>query len=744
MIELFDYLYSGNSFKFKLFLIVKKITFSFLLLFFQIILFGQSRQFHAVGDIFGCRVFIKNNGQFNNEVPEGDNIKYGYINGKEKVYFTPKGVTYFLQKEHHLTERQKEELEHGKKSGVKPPETYYVNMIWENANQNVTIVESEKQSWYHSYGGKELKSECFKKITYKNVYNNIDVEYVFTEDKTNGIKYNIILRPGANINDVKIKYSRDVNSIILRKENIIIKTPVDEIIEHSPISIQDGQPVETNYKLINGIISFDLPNSYDSSKTLVIDPWVTSITSLPTNNYGYDVDYDFAGNLYVFGGTTTYKIAKYNPLGILLWTFSGVITSPSWTSSGNYFYPLIGNFIVDKFSQKCYTGQGEDVSGTRIVRLDMNGLYDNYITTAVGLWQECWDFGFKCSTGEILGFGGTNNGNYTGSSINQTTGAVNPKSFNPTYSTPGQDVANNAIDDNGDVFVIYASVQTTFLNNKISKLNAALNNNVWIVPSQYTTLRENENKSSYIGAGLSLGSSNGFNCLAVNNNYLYYYDGFNLAAYNKLTGARIGFTTLSGQTARTMGGIAVDDCNNVYVGGNNLIKSYNFNGTVFNPLTNILLNVTSPNKYVYDLKLDKNSNSLYASGSGFAGVYSAINSVTCSVIQLSISSSCVGNNNGTAIGTLTTNILNPIISYSWTISSGVIINQTNNTTSLTNTVTNLTNGIYTFYTQINAPCGPVNSQTVNINCVCTITMTPNISIFDASCNSATGTVTIIL
>jgi gliding motility-associated-like protein len=112
----------------------------------------------------------------------------------------------------------------------------------------------------------------------------------------------------------------------------------------------------------------------------------------------------------------------------------------------------------------------------------------------------------------------------------------------------------------------------------------------------------------------------------------------------------------------------------------------------------------------------------------------AVPITTSGSFSVSINLTCLGNNNATAVGTLTTSILNPVISYSWTNSSGVIISQTNSTL-LTNTVTNLTNGIYTLVSQIDAPCGPVNSQTVNVNCIITPTVSqicPGSLLFDAT------------
>lgn len=84
--------------------------------------------------------------------------------------------------------------------------------------------------------------------------------------------------------------------------------------------------------------------------------------------------------------------------------------------------------------------------------------------------------------------------------------------------------------------------------------------------------------------------------------------------------------------------------------------------------------------------------------------------------SLTTSSNCISNNNSTAIGTITTNVTSPLISYTWTNSSG-IISQTNSTTTFVDSVVNLANGVYTLSVQMNAPCGPVISQTLNISCI---------------------------
>lgn len=89
---------------------------------------------------------------------------------------------------------------------------------------------------------------------------------------------------------------------------------------------------------------------------------------------------------------------------------------------------------------------------------------------------------------------------------------------------------------------------------------------------------------------------------------------------------------------------------------------------------------------------------------------------------LSTSSNCLGGGNSTAIATLTTTLLSPIVSYTWTNSSGSIVGQTNNTTSLVDSVNNLANGNYTISVMLTTPCSTLTgSQTHTINCFSTST-----------------------
>jgi gliding motility-associated-like protein len=685
----------------RLSLIVSVFTFSSVL---------SREKFNVSGDLFGKRVITENKGQFSDIVKDKP-TRFAYDNSDEGVYFHQNSLTYRVLEHFRLTEEQREKIEHGEKFTPKPDNKFFVNVSWKNSNANVTPVVEGLQKHYQSYGDAIYKSNCYKKLVYKNVYNKIDVEYTFTDERTDGIKYNVILKPGANLADYKMEFKGDVKSIKIRNNELQIKTPYLTIKELSPVAIQNGKKLACNFVLNeDNTVSFQIPNGYDPSQELIIDPWIVNL-ALSTNNYGYDVDYDYFGNYYVYGGTGPFLICKYTNTGSLLWTFNGTVPSQGWTSLGSVASgQYVGNFVVDKITGKSYTGEGfNSTVGTRIVRIDANGIYDNLISTANSTWNEVWDMNYNCNTGQFFGLGGSTSGNVSAGILNTVTGAITPQSFSGMASNQ-QDIASSCIDPQGNIYYVYASVAVAALNNKLLRVNAAFNGNVWIAPTTYASFNESDNKR-YPGAAMPPQYSNGFNALAASTSYLYCYDGSNLAAYNKATGAKVGSIVIPGLTVKQQGGIAVDDCDNVYIGGNGSILSYNFNGTTFSSIPSIGLGVTTPNKYVTDIKYYAGKNELYVSGSGFGGVYSAINSLTCTASTCTITPP---NCSGVVTASVSTGIIAPIFNYSFTNSTGSVVASFINTTATTVTSPNLAMGNYTLFTQINAPCGPILTSTFNV------------------------------
>jgi gliding motility-associated-like protein len=584
--------------------------------------------FTSTKDLFGTRNFIENKGQFENPVEKSEKILFLYEEGGEKIHFTAKGLIYELVHLDPVSEHQKEELEEKGLGDESLAERHYVQMKWENANANIEVIGEEKQGHYFTYGSADLNSYAYKQIIYKNVYPNIDVVYEIPKDHAFGIKYSLLLHPGANASDVELAYSGEIRKMTVKENgDVVIKTPLYDITEHAPKSFyKNDEPVISSFELTKQNLQFKFGQSVDSTREFVIDPWVTAVTTLSNNNYAYDVDFDFGGGTYVYGGNNAStsgrcKVSKYNSTGALVWTFSGVVTTPSWNSGTSWS----SNFKVNKGLGKTYVSRNN--GSPNLIRLDASGNYDNFISfgsTAVG---EVWAMDLICN-GDLLVFGGANT---SGEIVSTATGSITlVTTFSPGITGCCQDVVSYAIDPVGDMFVYFLG--HTQLNYKIGKLSQTFTTSLWHQPSGFSVFAYLQNKSLYPGA--NAGNAIAFNALAVNMNYLFYYDGYNVAAYNKSTGSLVSSTVVTGQTGREQGGIAVDDCNNVYVGGNGNIMCFSFNGTNFSTLTPIPLNASTTIQYVADVSLNVFSNTLYVSGSGFVGMYAAIHSTTCALQQV--------------------------------------------------------------------------------------------------------------
>ena len=236
--------------------------------------------------------------------------------------------------------------------------SYYLYAEWQNTNSDVKIETSEKTEGYYTFGLHKDLCNGYKKITYKNIYPNIDIEYTIPTDSA-GIKYNLILHPGADVSDISLKYSGDITEMIADNNgNIIIKTPLHNIVEHTPKSYysEASGDVASSYILNDKTITFFVSNT-NQTKTIIIDPWISGITGY-TDPWGYDVEYDWNNNLYVYyndivgGGNGGLYVRKFSPAGAFLWAHT-ITTQIKYE----------GNFMVDKLANKLYISEGFNFGG---------------------------------------------------------------------------------------------------------------------------------------------------------------------------------------------------------------------------------------------------------------------------------------------------------------------------------------------------------------------------------------------
>lgn len=430
-----------------------------------------------------------------------------------------------------------------------------------------------------------------------------------------------------------MKVGGDLKKIRLTEKGLWLNTKVGGLLQSVPVSFYENDRqhlLDIRFNLAGNELNFIPGTLLDTARTIIVDPFVSTTNNLLGLNAGKakDVDFDYAGNVYVTGGGSqpaNHSLAKYNAAGVLQWTFSGSLSIPSW-SFGTYY----GGWMVEKPTGNVFMGQGFNYpAGFQVIRLSTTGLYDNYITTANGQFTEAWKMFWNCNNGSpqiLIAGGGINSdinfGVFAPPSTNVSSLNVTGISYTGADGW-AQDIADFVFDPaNNDMYCIYGSLfGTPSLNNKIYKNTAPYSaaSIAWNLPSGYTTVSEAANRPYMVASGLV---DNSANLLWVNASYLYYWDGKNLKAFDKATGATVGTPLITPNTPFAQGGVIADACNNVFVGeSNGVIKVYNFNGSTFSDAPADIAIPGFAGKAVYDLAYDEGKKLLYASGNGFVASF---------------------------------------------------------------------------------------------------------------------------
>ena len=675
-------------------------------------------------DLFGTnKTYIENIGQYGEtlkEFTELGKIRFAYEGLGMPVLFTSSGIIYLQRKINPLTKEQMEEWEeHG--IGDSEKETYYsdrtITMQWINANPNPEIIAEELTGGYHTYGSFSNKARGFKKIIYKNLYPDIDIVFSFIDNEKPGFEYSIIAKPGADLNIVKMRFGADTKKLETDEEgNLIISSDINSIIQTLPVSYYGNEKefslsttakgsskkIHSVFNIKNKDIGFLFPGGYDNKRTIVIDPFVTAASSLTGINAGIakDIDFDYAGNVYVTGGgnSSVNQLAKFDNKGNLLWTFTGTLTVPLWNFGNNY-----GGWVVEKTTGNIYVGQGGN-SSFQIIRLNPAGVYDGYISANDARFLENWRMIWNCDGGtpKIMAAGG-------GAVDNINLGicsppAVNLASLNLTGQPGGhQDLSDMVIDPKtNEMYTIFSQgfVANITENNRLYKHKPpyTATDMVWNRFSGFTVLNERQNRP-YLADAPGF-NDNSINTLAVNSSYLFYYDGFNLKAFNKSNGNNAGNAiTIAGNTPLMQGGIVTDECDNVFVGSaNGTIKVYKFDGSAFNDATAPDINISGFSTAVYDLAYDNGKNLLYACGKGFVASVDINSYCATQIYSVHVKTNCTG---ATATATI-----NPALPAGSVVTYVLYNGNTEISSNSTGVFSGLTpNATYTMKALIDKACG---------------------------------------
>jgi gliding motility-associated-like protein len=539
--------------------------------------------------------FIENRGQFDKDVSSGNKVLYQAMLGKVKAYFTSNGVIYKYD------EFVKDEKASGKDVDPdRPPlvtKTYTSQMQWLGGNPSTTVVATDERPDYYVYptGNKSsIKVNLYRKITYKNIYPGIDAEYTFPVNK-DGIKYSLIVHPGADISKIKMTY-KGAGMAIDKDGNLVATTSLNDMTEHTPVSYyrEDNTSANTAFSLSGDIASFN-GSDLDKTKTLVIDPWVTNPLYTYATNSAYDIDFDNLGNVYAFGGFSPLQLVKIDNTGAIQLTFNAT------TISTGYY----GDIAVDRKTGTSYLTEGFRGSGAYAEKVNTSGSLTATFTGNPNL-AEMWRAEYNpCNDNIVIAAGGTS-ASYQACMLDTNMVSITPVNV-LSAGTALHDMSLIGIDPSGG-FAYMATARSVvypgIFNNVVMQLPIPT-----LSPTSYLTYDdftfEEVGSITYVGGGTGVG--NGMNGMAVSPNFLYMFDGAKLRKCTKSTGVATDSVTITG-TSFQWGGLDVDPCDNVYAGNQSQINVYDPTLTLSTtiPLTNT----------VFDVVLG-NDNLLYAGGKGY-------------------------------------------------------------------------------------------------------------------------------
>ena len=654
--------------------------------------------------LFDQNVFIENKGQFDGKTERPETVRFGAAREGVQMYFTTGGITYrhdayAPMKEREIKAAEKGRAPHAETAEEKEEERErwtkavpaFLSLEWLNADPSAEFLAQDPASFYHTYGdAPAIKAQAYRKLVCKSIYPNIDVEYFLPSD-SGGLKYSLILHPGADPSLIKLRYRHAKAISIDREGNLQIKSAFGKLIDHAPLTFYSATktPVRSAFVLHGNTVSFQL-DAYDPTQELIIDPW-TTVPTFTGYNAAYDVNYDLNGNVYVYGSASPFQLMKLDNSGAIQWIFNAT------GMNGNIY----GDFAVDELSGTSYIMEGWSFAGVKVYKVTTFGVSAGTLPANINL-NEMWRAEFNQCVGEIViaaGGTGANVQAYTLDTNLTTLTQANVLSATNAF----HDMVLLAL-DNTNNFCYMATATSTFapanFDNVLVKCPLpALTPPVFMVPDGHKFMEQGS--ATYIN-GTGFGAANGINGMAVSPGWLYTYDSDSLKRWDKNTGAfSLGIDVsplppnISGTSIQVnWGGLTTDECGNVYAGLFNSIVQFD---TALVPVATFPLPDT-----VYDVRMGLNGK-LYACGKNFvAQIDLSPGGGTLNVTEVSPACNlCDGVATVNSISSASC-AASPSFTYAWST----------NPVQTTQTATGLCPGIYTV--TLTAGCHSTFTGTVQI------------------------------
>jgi hypothetical protein len=527
--------------------------------------------------------FTKNCGQLKND-------DVGFYAQGGSVWFTDDGVWFELREEIEIRNRGSQLRNQGKFDPMdllEPSEPMrYKRVVLKQEFVGANLVQPagrERFGWNSNFFyGNDSEKWCtdvpnYAEVYYENLYDGIDLRYYKNQ---NGLKYDFIVHPGADHNQIRLRYEGSDGLIIDDDGNLVIITEIQDMIDNKPFIFLQ---YENNIKELNGSfmiynnheIGFNIKNDYDHNKVLIIDPLLEYSTFLDqsVSDWG-GIEVDSLGNAVISGLTYSnnfpvtpgaFDTSYHNDADIFVTKFnnngSALIFS---TYIGGVAYDGVSNIAIDSrdFTYITGTTNSWDYPTTQ-------GAYDTTFS------NQRWDvFVTKLNpNGSSLSYSTFIHGsNYNGERSfdifidSRDCAFVTGETFSSDFPIT-QNAYDTSHNGNRDVFVL-----------KLNYTGAALDYSTFIGtgdPEAGLGISVDSKGNAYVTGGAYSGFPTTLN--AYDTTYNGGHDGFVLKLNHN--GSKLNFSTFIGGSQNDVGrNILLDRNENIIVTGNT--DSTNF------PITN--------------------------------------------------------------------------------------------------------------------------------------------------------------
>jgi hypothetical protein len=194
-----------------------------------------------------------------------------------------------------------------------------VDIDFVNSNPFPEIIASDPSEdfiTYYTSGVDQngIVASHFGKVTFKNIYPKIDVEFIARPGKEKPVEYNFIVHPGGDAGMIRMRY-RGPKNIIVAADRIELTLAQGKLIESIPLSYkkQSKRKINIEYKQFEKDGKDDLTVGFSgeidkSTETLIIDPTPDLVWAKFYGSYGADaaigIVTDSNAKVYVVGNTT--------------------------------------------------------------------------------------------------------------------------------------------------------------------------------------------------------------------------------------------------------------------------------------------------------------------------------------------------------------------------------------------------------------------------------------------------------